>query len=84
MTKKLYTLSVKVREVTLPNGEVKKKYLPIGMMLEGVRGPYIILDRTFNPAGVQNPDNKTGVVVSMFEEQDEDRQADLDDTPMPF
>jgi len=84
MTKKLYTLSVKVRDITLPNGEIKKKYLPIGMMLEGARGPYIILDRTFNPAGVQNPDNKTGVVVSMFEEQDENRQTDLDDAPMSF
>lgn len=78
MNKKRYTLSVKVKEHTLPNGEVKKKYLPIGMMLEGERGPYIILDRTFNPAGVQNPDNRTGIIVSMFEEQgDGDDKQDL-------
>lgn len=77
MNKKKYTLSVKVKEHTLPNGEVKKKYLPIGMMLEGERGPYIILDRTFNPAGVQNPDNRTGIIVSMFEEQSEEHDNTL-------
>lgn len=81
MTKKLYTLSVKVKEHTLPNGEVRKKYLPIGMMLEGEKGPYIIIDRTFNPAGVQNPDDRTGVIVSMFEPKDDYQEGSQE---MPF
>lgn len=84
MSKKMYTLSVKVREDRADDGQVKKKYLPIGMMLEGERGPYIILDRTFNPAGVPNPDNRTGVIVSMFEEKGDNYGNRQDPESVPF
>jgi hypothetical protein len=36
-------------------------------VLEGQSGPYLLLDRTFNPAGVPNPDNRSNLIVSLFE-----------------
>lgn len=76
--KKLYDLSVKVLDEPSADGERKRRYLKIGMVFDSGKGPYAIIDRTFNPAGVVNPDNKTGVIVNMFEPRSEnDDPSDL-------
>lgn len=76
---KKYDLVVKVGEY---NG--KGKYKNVGVMLEGERGPYILLDRTFNPAGV--PSDRESIVVSMFEPKGKADGAhnNLDDDRIPF
>lgn len=63
---KRYDLAVKVDTYT-KNGESKNKWQNIGAVIDGDKGPYILLDRYFNPAGVPNPDNRPNVIVSMFE-----------------
>ena len=63
--KKVYDLAVKTGTYQ-KNGETKGRYQNIGSVMEGDNGQFIILDRTFNPAGVPNPDNKSSVIVSMF------------------
>jgi|DEB0MinimDraft_10_1074344.scaffolds.fasta_scaffold11920_6 hypothetical protein len=86
--KQLYSLAVKVLDEPTASGERKRKYVNIGMVFDSGNGPYMIIDRTFNPAGVPNPDNKTGVVVSMFEPRKNDgRQSFNDEEPvdgLPF
>ena len=49
-------------------GETKKRYLNIGAVLENDKGPFIILNKTFNPAGVQGEGDS--VLISMFEPKD--------------
>lgn len=50
------------------NGETKKRYENIGALMESNDGgQYIMLKRTFNPAGVPNPENRDSVLVGMFE-----------------
>jgi len=45
----------------------------------------MILDRTFNPAGVPNPDNKSSVLVSMFKaDRDSGNKKPTSDTGNPF
>ena len=63
--KKIYDLAVKTGTYQ-KNGETKGRYTNVGSVMEGDNGQFIILDRTFNPAGVPNPDNKSSVIVSMF------------------
>lgn len=63
---KRYDLAVKVGEYQ-KDGQTKSRYQNIGAMIDGDRGPYILLDRYFNPAGVPNPDDRANVIVSMFE-----------------
>ena len=59
MSKKVYDLAVKLGE---------KNWLNVGAVLEkDDGGRFIILERSFNPAGVPNPDNKSGLIISMFE-----------------
>lgn len=66
-TRKTHDLLVKTGSYTNGQGEQKNRYDNIGSMMEGDNGPFIILKRTFNPAGVINPENKDSLIVSCFE-----------------
>lgn len=63
--KKKYNLAVKTGEFQNGSGETKNRYQVIGAMIEGNNGPYLLIDKTFNPAGIQ--DGKSSVLISMFE-----------------
>ncbi len=53
--------------------------------MENDNGQFMILDRTFNPAGVPNPDNKSSVLVSMFKaDRDSGNKKPTSDTGNPF
>lgn len=47
------------------DGETKKRYENIGVVMENDNGMYMLLKKTFNPAGIQ--DGKESIIVSMFE-----------------
>lgn len=64
---KLYDAVVKTGEYTNGQGETKGRYENIGSVMQGDNGQFLILKRTFNAAGVPNPDNKDSVIVSFFE-----------------
>jgi hypothetical protein len=68
--KKTYDLAVKTGSYKDKNGDTKNRYENIGTVVEGDNGPYIIMKRTFNPAGVPNPENRDTIVVSMFTPKD--------------
>lgn len=74
MAQKLYDLVVKTGEY-VSNGETKGRYENVGSMMQGDNGQFMILKRTFNPAGVANPENKDSVIVSCFEPKDQNQQA---------
>lgn len=69
MAQKLYDLVVKVGEYQNAQGETKARYENIGSVMQGDNGQFAIMKRTFNPAGVPNPDDKDSIIVSMFEPQ---------------
>lgn len=73
MATKLYDLVVKTGEYT-SNGETKGRYENVGSMMQGDKGQFLIFKRTFNPAGVANPDNKDSIIVSCFEPKDQGQQ----------
>jgi len=72
---KKYDLAVKVGTYE-KDGETKNRYQNVGVVMEGERGPYILLERWFNPAGVPNPDDRSNVIVSMFEPRGRDEFSD--------
>lgn len=72
MATKKYDAAVKTGEYTDRNGEKKSRYENIGTVMMGDNGPYLILKRTFNPAGVPNPENRDSIVVSFFEPREAD------------
>jgi len=69
---KLYDLAVSVGSYTNKIGEEKKRWKNIGSVIQTKDGGKVILiDRTFNPAGVPVEDGRDSIMVSMFEPKDE-------------
>lgn len=49
-------------------GDGKTNWINIGCIMEkDDGGKFMIMNRTFNPAGVPNPDNRDTLIVSMFD-----------------
>ena len=71
---KLYDAVVKTGEYTDGQGNTKGRYENVGSVMQGDNGQFLILKRTFNAAGVPNPDNKDSVIVSFFEQNNQGQQ----------
>lgn len=72
-TKKVFDLAVKTGEYQ-DGDDTKGRYKNVGVVLEGDNGMFIMLDRTFNPAGVPdlNDDRRDTILISMFEPREEE------------
>ena len=68
---KKYDLVVKTGEYTDQSGATKGRFKNVGVVMEDRDGPYILLDRTFNPAGVPGQDGRESIIVSMYEPRDQ-------------
>ena len=88
----LYDLAVKTGEYRDRDGNTKGRYENIGKVMRNDNGQFLLLKRTFNPAGVSTDGDM--LMVSIFEpkasgggqRQDHARQApprDIDDE-IPF
>lgn len=75
--KKIYDLAVKTGEYQTAQGETKGKWLNVGAVMEGDNGKFIFLNRTFNPAGISNPENRDNIILSMFEPKKREGQNDI-------
>lgn len=75
MANKLYDVTVKTGSYTDAQGQPKGRYENIGVMMQGDNGPYLMLKRTFNPAGVPNEDNRDTVLCSLFEPKEQSQQS---------
>jgi len=71
---KKYDLVVKVGEYTDGQGQTKGRFKNVGVVMDGQNGPYILLDRTFNPAGVGGNDGRESIIVSMYEPKQDGAQ----------
>jgi hypothetical protein len=63
------------------NGETKGRYLNVGALMQGDKGPFLLMERTFNPAGVLNDDGRSTVLISFFEVDDQRGQQDPQPEP---
>lgn len=72
MSQKIYDLAVKVGEYQdRESGQTKGKYQNIGAIIQkDDGGRFMLLDRFFNPAGLPNPENRTNIIVSLFNVQE--------------
>lgn len=72
MSKK-YDIVAKTGEYTDRNGDTKARYLNVGAVMQGQNGPYLLLNKTFNPAGLAEPDRES-IILSLFEPRANDGQ----------
>ena len=75
MANKMYDVVVKTGTYQKGN-ETKNRYENIGVVMDNGDGPFMLLKRTFNPAGVPDlkGDNSDMVLVSMFQPQEQNQQ----------
>lgn len=69
MATKLYDLAIKVGEYD-KGGETKGRYKNIGTVMQGEKGPYMLLDATMispNLFMLVNKERRDSVIVSMFD-----------------
>ena len=70
MTHKIADLAVAVGKYG-KGGTTKNRYKNVGTVLQTDNGGKMyLLDRTFNPAGVPNPDGRDTVILSVFDVND--------------
>ena len=82
-TRKIYDLAVKTGSYTDSQGNPKNRYVNAGAIWEKDDGSkFITINRTFNPAGVPNPDNKESIVLSQFDLRKKDG-GEGGDAPAP-
>lgn len=74
MAHKTHDLVVKVGEYTTRDGQTKARYENVGAMMQGDKGPFIMLKRTFSPAGVPS-DGRDNILVSAFEPRQDGQQG---------
>lgn len=87
MSKKIADLAVAVGKYE-KDGKSKNRYKNVGFVLQTDNGGKMyMLDRTFNPAGVPNPDGRDTVILSVFDLKDDasshkgfDKQGDVSNT----
>lgn len=72
MANKLFDVVVKTGTYQ-KGGETKNRYENIGVVMDNGDGPFMLLKKTFNPAGVPDlkGDNSDMLLVSMFQPQDQ-------------
>ncbi|MBQ9895962.1 MAG: hypothetical protein IJQ63_00355 [Synergistaceae bacterium] len=65
---KIYDLAVRTGQYMTRSGETKSQWLNIGaVMRNDKRESFILLNRSFNPAGVPVKDSKAAqIIVSLF------------------
>lgn len=72
MARLKYNAGVKASEYQDKNGNTKARWESVGsVMVDDKNNPFLLLKRTFNPAGIPNPDNRDSVIVYFFPPKDE-------------
>lgn len=72
MATKKYDVAVKTGSYE-KDGETKGRYENVGSLMQNDDGGFfMIMKRTFNPAGLANPDNKDSIVLGLFQPKDKD------------
>lgn len=74
MARKIRDITVKTGEYQDRNtGETKGRWQNVGSLMQNDEDQsyFIVLDRTFNPAGVPNPENRSSVILSCFVPRDQ-------------
>jgi len=75
MSTKVYDIAVKTGEYQ-KDGQIKGRYKNIGCVMKNDDGgSFMILDRTFNGAGLPNPEGRDTFIASLFEPKDQQQAA---------
>ena len=74
MAHKTHDIVAKVGEYTDRQGNTKARYENVGALMQGDNGPFIMMKRTFNIAGLPH-DGRDHALLACFEPRDDQQQG---------
>ena len=74
MSKRKYDVVARVGKYVANDGTEKTRFQRVGAMLEGDRGPYLVLERWFNPVGAA--DEGKPCFLGLYEPGERDQQPE--------
>lgn len=74
MATKKYDVAVKTGTY-MKDGQEKSRFENVGAVWAGDNGHYLVMKRTFNPAGVPFKEGSDSIFLSLFEPRDEQQQG---------
>jgi peptide methionine sulfoxide reductase MsrA len=74
MATKKYDVAVKTGTYT-KDGQEKSRFENVGAVWSGDNGHYLVMKRTFNPAGVPFKEGSDSIFLSLFEPRDDQQQG---------
>lgn len=75
MSKKYDVVAIVGQYIDKQTGQPKPRYKNVGAVIQNSNGGFnLLLDKTFNPAGLAEPD-KESIILSLFEPQNRALQA---------
>lgn len=88
MAKRTHVLRVKNGEYQTSEG-MKTRWITVGSIVENEKGPMLMIDRSFNPAGVVSSDDRDSIIVSAFKVDEQpkarpDKSDSFGDSDIPF
>lgn len=82
--KKTHNICVATGKYTNKDGKEVNRYITVGSKMEGDKGAFLLLNRTFSPAGVPNPDNRDSIILSLFEIKEEATKQVIEPSDMDW
>lgn len=76
-------LLVKVGEYQ-QNGETKARWRKVGRIVDSDKGPFMLLDKTFNPAGVPDTRESDSILITMRPTDQDNGQRSQQFQDVPF
>lgn len=80
MAHKTHDIVAKVGEYTDRQGQTKARYENVGALMQGDNGPFIMIKRTFNVAGLPN-DGRESALLSCFEPRNDNQHRPQSGAP---
>ena len=76
---KLYDLAVVTRKYQTQTGKEKTVWFNAGAVIQGDKGPYLMLKAHFNPAAIQRKEGSESIVISMFKPKPKANRQDTEE-----
>lgn len=79
---KLYDLVIPLSKYE-KDGQEKTKWENVGVIMKNDKGPFIMLKKTFNPAGIAESDREN-ILISMFKPKNAENHGEVAIENNPF
>ena len=75
MAQKLYDITVNINKYTDREGKTKYRSVNVGTMWQGEYGPFMRINRSFNPAGVPCKPEDDSILCNLWEPRPRDGRS---------